>query len=397
MKKFSKFLLAMVVAVVTLLAPATSVLAAEGKSGETVTVTLSFSDVRSLDGNFTFENKGILSNVSYGSNVGVQFGNDKAFYYTTAEQGQTVEIYITATLNGNAGDVAKVYLNNINVSHTGSTSAENIGTKSGVFKIVATPTSTPTPGQESTTTPTPTPEQSGGSSSQGGSSSSQGSSSSSSGSTGTTSGSTESTPSSNVDYTELDRQIEIAEGLKADGYTEDSWNTLVSALAKAHDARSSSSQEVVDAAAQALADAIAGLVKVDYSKLEAALEDADALIGSDELAKLWKQLFDAVNNGTLLLDSNDQEAVDAAADEINALIEELKALLGEAEDLAEDLEDVSAEPTGKYCDIPMHKVWPILFFISLILNVVLVVVIVRKKSKKDDTPLVDYDISDDDK
>ena len=48
----------------------------------------------------------------------------------------------------------------------------------------------------------------------------------------------------------------------------------------------------------------------------------------------------------------------------------------------------------------MHRIWPILFFISLALNVVFIVVIVvavirRKKNAKDDTPLVNYDIGDD--
>ena len=48
----------------------------------------------------------------------------------------------------------------------------------------------------------------------------------------------------------------------------------------------------------------------------------------------------------------------------------------------------------------MHRVWPILFFISLGLNAILVAVIgmaaaKKKKNAKDDTPLVDYDIGDD--
>ena len=64
-------------------------------------------------------------------------------------------------------------------------------------------------------------------------------------------------------------------------------------------------------------------------------------------------------------------------------------------DLIEQLLDGS-----KFCNISIHKVWPILFFISLAANVVLVVVLVKKngtkkKNQVDNTPLVDYDISDD--
>ena len=62
--------------------------------------------------------------------------------------------------------------------------------------------------------------------------------------------------------------------------------------------------------------------------------------------------------------------------------------------------EVEVLPEGEFCNIPMHKLWQILFFISLILNVVLVVVIVvivskKKNNAKDKTPLVDYDIGDD--
>ena len=83
-----------------------------------------------------------------------------------------------------------------------------------------------------------------------------------------------------------------------------------------------------------------------------------------------------------MLGSDDQAQVDAAAKQINDLIEQL------------------AGGNGKFCNISIHKVWPILFFISLAANVVLVVVLVKKngtkkKNQVDNTPLVDYDISDD--
>ena len=61
---------------------------------------------------------------------------------------------------------------------------------------------------------------------------------------------------------------------------------------------------------------------------------------------------------------------------------------------------VEVPPTDDYCNIPAHRVWPVLFFCSFALNVALVAVIAiyisrKKKNQKDDTPLVDYDIEDD--
>ena len=52
-----------------------------------------------------------------------------------------------------------------------------------------------------------------------------------------------------------------------------------------------------------------------------------------------------------------------------------------------------------YCNIPMHRTWPVLFIVSAVLNVVLIVVLIyvimRKRNTYDDTPLVSYDIDDD--
>ncbi|MBQ1182992.1 MAG: hypothetical protein IIX60_00940 [Clostridia bacterium] len=64
-----------------------------------------------------------------------------------------------------------------------------------------------------------------------------------------------------VNYDELNRQIAIAEGLKKDDYTEASWSVLENVLSKAIEARNSTSQSEVDAAAQTLKDAIASLEK----------------------------------------------------------------------------------------------------------------------------------------
>jgi len=62
-----------------------------------------------------------------------------------------------------------------------------------------------------------------------------------------------------IDYTELNKQIGIAEGLNADDYTAESWANLEAALEDARAARESIEQDVVDAAAAALKAAIDAL------------------------------------------------------------------------------------------------------------------------------------------
>ena len=193
---------------------------------------------------------------------------------------------------------------------------------------------------------------------------------------------TPATPEVKVDKTKLQEQINIASDLKKDGYTDDSWNNLLDALTKAQAALSSTKQEDIDTAAKNLQNAIAALVKMDYSQLQAAIEKAKAMGKDNEVNSLWLALLDALSNGDRLLSSGDQAQVDAAAKQINELIEKL------------------LNSDSKSCGIAIHKVWPILFFVSLAANVVLVVILVSKKSTKkknqvDNTPLVDYDINDD--
>ena len=123
-------------------------------------------------------------------------------------------------------------------------------------------------------------------------------------------------------------------------------------------------------------------MKVDYSKLVEAIAKAKDMGKDNEVNSLWLALLDALNNGNNMLTSSDQSQVDAAAKQINELIEQLMGT------------------DNKTCGITIHKVWPILFFISLAANVVLVVILVnkfngKKKNRVDTTPLVDYDISDD--
>lgn len=183
----------------------------------------------------------------------------------------------------------------------------------------------------------------------------------------------------------LKKKIDEAGALDPADYTEDSWNALQDALTKAEDAaKNGKNQADVDVALEALNSAMTGLVKIDYSKLLSAIESAGQLGQDNESNSLWVALIHALQEGNTRLSSRNQAAVDTAADEINNLLAQIQQGSGD-------------EP---YCNVPVHKVWPVLFFISLAANVVLVIVIVmyvkrKKKNLTDNTPLVDYDITDD--
>ena len=150
-----------------------------------------------------------------------------------------------------------------------------------------------------------------------------------------------------------------------------------------------------------MVNAVAGLVKIDYSKLRQALDNVDSYGETESLADQWLQLNDAVSVGKALLNSGDQAAVDAAAQRIDEVLTQIDAQLDELrtpQTVEVEVEvPVEVLPEGNYCNITVHKVWPVLFFVSLAINVVLLLVTIfqRKKKETDDTPLVDYDISDD--
>lgn len=205
-----------------------------------------------------------------------------------------------------------------------------------------------------------------------------------------------------VDYAKLIREIAMANGLRRLDYTKESWGVLTDALTQATSALNSDKQATVDNCEKALKEAIAALKKVDRSALENALSECDDFISTDSQHELWVNLVTSMHNGETVLADNDQAAIDAAVVQINAALAEVQALVQAQATPEIVVQEVQVEvpPTDDYCNIPSHRVWPVVFFCSLALNVALVVVIVvyvyrKKKNQKDDTPLVDYDISDD--
>jgi len=202
-----------------------------------------------------------------------------------------------------------------------------------------------------------------------------------------------------VDYSELERQIGIANGVDTTEYTEKSATALLAALETAKSARKSDSQDAVTIAAKGLKNAMAALEKMDYSKLRQAMADANAALAAEELGALWQELDAALAAGDGLLTSKDQAAVDAAEDEIRRLLGEIEAVLEELNtpEVVEVEVPVEVLPEDDYCNIAKHRIWPVAFFTSVAVNVALAVALItvlvrKKKYQNDDTPLVDYDI-----
>lgn len=340
--KLGKKIIAAVIAVVLVLTVSMVMASAADytvKPGGSVDVTL-VKNVEGLDGSVSFSGGG---SVRYSASEGTV---ENGKYAMGGNGTKTVTATVTAPSGASVGDVYTVSFSFRTYDIDGNLA--DTGSVSYTVEVVS------------------------GGSSGGNSGSSGGSSSSGSGSSGSV---------VKVDLSKLQELIDKASNLKKDGYTADSWNKMVDALTKAQAALSSTNQDEIDAAAKALGDALNGLVKMDYSKLLDAIARAKELGKDNEVNSLWLALLDALTNGNLMLASDDQAQVDAAAKQINDLIEQL--LDG-----------------SKFCNISIHKVWPILFFISLAANVVLVVVLVKKngtkkKNQVDNTPLVDYDISDD--
>ena len=340
--KLGKKIIAAVIAVVLVMTVSMVMASAADytvKPGGSVDVTL-VKNVEGLDGSVSFSGGG---SVRYSASEGTV---ENGKYAMGGNGTKTVTATVTAPSGASVGDVYTVSFSFRTYDIDGNLA--DTGSVSYTVEVVS------------------------GGSSGGNSGSSGGSSSSGSGSSGS---------AVKVDLSKLQELIDKASNLKKDGYTADSWNKMVDALTKAQAALSSTNQNEIDAAAKALGDALNGLVKMDYSKLLDAIARAKELGKDNEVNSLWLALLDALTNGNLMLASDDQAQVDAAAKQINDLIEQL--LDG-----------------SKFCNISIHKVWPILFFISLAANVVLVVVLVKKngtkkKNQVDNTPLVDYDISDD--
>ena len=338
------------------------------------------------NGEFEISNRNLFSNLEVAETSGtISIDTQKFSYHSTIKDIKGFTLSGTVNSSAKVGDTCEISVTYTRVDNMTATEFEKGLVKKIIVEVVKKPTTSSSSTTSSTTQTT---------------TSSTRPSTRPSGSTGTTG--TTKTPGTNLDLTELERQIGIAATLVQTEYTTESWEKLESALEAAKKARKADTQAEVNKAADALKQAIADLVRIDGDALRDLLSQVRSFLAEDDLASIWGDLLEAIEDAEAALLSGDQAAVDEAYNNLLAAFEAFKAKLaelGKGEPVVEQVE-VKGE-----CDEDCHKwnihlLWLILLIISAILNVFFIVLIVlyfikRKKNAADNTPLVDYDINDD--
>ena len=372
MKLIYKRLLPLLTAVMVLLAvaPAVSAEILVVDPEQTATFTLDFTGVTAIEGVVEYSNRSIISQFEYvwpKDNMMGNVKNDTFFLYTGGEEGVDGKIDVTVTIYSGApkGSTCNITFRYA-VTEPGSD-------RPGPMQELVYTVTVRTDGQ--TTTPT-TP-------------------------TTTTTPTTQPT-NPKVDVSALQEQIRIAQSLTSYDYSKTTWAAVDKAVQDGTTALSSDSQSEVDAATQAIKDAIKKLVRVDYSRLQAALDSVGNMDKHGDLTAIWSRFIEALQNARIQRTSGDQAAVDRATKELLDSMEELQKALEEMGGLitVEKEVPVEVEPSYDFCNITGHTVRLIVMIASLALNGILIGLIVyyflkKRSTQKDKTPLVEYDITDD--
>ncbi len=211
------------------------------------------------------------------------------------------------------------------------------------------------------------------------------------------------TPS--ADTVELDAQLQAAQGLVKGQYTPGSWDVLQKALTAAQDAKASNDQAAINAAVADLKSAIEGLVKLDYTALQAAIDAITAHAGDKEISGLWRDLHNTLTSAqNMMANGADQETVDACVAQLKAHLEKIEKEIEELEEeeikYVDKIVNVPTDPTDPFCNKSGHTVNTILMWVSVAINLAAIAVVItyfvlKKKKENDETPLVDYSPEDD--
>jgi hypothetical protein len=226
-------------------------------------------------------------------------------------------------------------------------------------------------------------------------------------------------PVIDIDYTELDKQLERAKDYEGMSkfYPAEAYGNFEAALKEAKAVRTLRNQDRVDAAAIALKEAIDALGDpFNYSALEAIIEavkNTSVDFKTEGLKAAWNAFMVALENGKAVLanGAGSQAEIDAAtkaiSDTFTALMNAIKAL----EDATTGTtivekpgETVTVEVPGETVEVPGETVevpgepqivkeskliWLILFIIfaiiSLILAILLIVSLVKKNKNANNT------------
>ena len=354
--------------------------------GETVTLKLSEGKCYGLDGSIKYSNRSMFSSVTPGNSPYGPITATK-FLLSNFEKVELV-VTLTAKISADAkvGDTCVVtFFDYIRVDEDNGAGPEGLS-KSVTVQVIekkVDPSSKPSgTSSKPTTTSKPT---------------------SSKPTTTSKPATTTSKPASTgLDFTSLNKQISIANGLTESDYSADSWANMQTALAAAKAALKASTQAEINTAASNLKKAIANLVRLYDEDLSALIKEAKDFLAQDELKALSDRLVAAIEGAEKALKDGNDEAVALATKELKEALAAYKAKLeelGKGEIIGVDT-PVEVNPTDDYCNIWLHKLWLILFIVSFVINLGLVGFGIfyfkrRKKNFTDNTPLVDYDINDD--
>ena len=205
-----------------------------------------------------------------------------------------------------------------------------------------------------------------------------------------------------TDREELMHRLAVANGLNAPDYTLSSWEAVAAAIDFGNAALDGASQTCIDEAANMLGETVAALVRMDYTSLEKALSEMQSLGEENVTSALWLELMEAGEKGRSLLASGDQAAVDTVAQQLNGLLTQLRELSAVKSDPQVVVQEVPVEvpPSEDFCNITGHWIWKLVFFLSAAVNVALLGIIwlylcKKKRKQRDNTPLVAYDIFND--
>lgn len=384
MKRFSKiFAIALVLSMILASLPAA--FAAGTEPGKTATVSFSFQGIYGVDGTFSFSNQAMISSVSYGNSGGMggKVNNNVAYFYSSEATNFTINVTVKVADTAKNGDSCDITFTYRTSNQNGEMTAWQTASRTVTVEV-----HTCKDGNKDHKCDTCGKKLS---------DCNDANNTHKCDVCGATVSKCKDSNKDNkcdicgvtigkpIDYTELDKQIKNADELKQEEYTQESWDALTKAYEAAKDARKNGNQTQVDAAAKALADAISKLAKMDYSKLEAALEAAKK-VGDENFASLIERLVAAVDAADKALKGNDQAAVDAATAELEKVTAELEKALAEMKtteiQTVEKEVIVEVEPSGPFCNISWHDLLVILLIVSVVANVVLIVVIVVPKKKK---------------
>lgn len=381
--------------------------AASAQPGQTAYVSFSMSGIYGIQGSFSYSNPAIITSISSSHSFSGLMGfvdNNRCALAGAAESSGAITLAITLSADAAPGDSCTVTFTYQTSDGDGQLSGTQVA--SGTVTVEAPPTEPTTQPTESTTQPTESttkPTEPTTQPTEPTTKPTEPTTRPTEPDTQPTTRPTEPTTKpteEELNTAQLQARIQEARKLEEKAYTEESWKDLETALKAAESALDSDSQSRIDSAEQSLRQAIASLVKLDYTQLQAVLEEAEAQRDSEE-GQLWQKLLEAAQESEKLLESRDQKEIDAAAKALQELLEQLAREPQPTE--PEQTEAPTQETTLPEVTEPPAQgggagAWPVFLILSLLVNAGLIGWILwsrRSKSSKEEAVYRDIELEDD--